>query len=109
MYRVVNEYISKINLLSNNEIYSRLMTFQQLTSNIKSYTISCNFNRYIVDVKLDDFCVDNAEDFFNDFNRIISYPYSSLHVRFNEGSCVRYRYVTCKENKDGFYCDIIVR
>ena len=62
-------------------------------------------NRY-VKLTLQDNILVEAE-IFNMINSNISYDYSSFYVRFNEGSCVRYRYITSSENKDAIYCDII--
>ncbi len=108
MYKVINEYLSKVNLQSDNVIYSLLTSYLDSVTTIRKSTVTVNFNRYIVDIRLNEFSIDKATEIFNDFNKAVSYPYSSMYVRFNEGSCVRYRYITCRENKDGFYCDIII-
>lgn len=109
MYRVINDYVSKVNILSNGEIYYRIDSFVSKVNYIAKYAITCNFNRYIVDIILDDFSFDKAVKFFNDFNCQVAYGYSSFFVRFNEGNCIRYRFVTSKENKEAFYCDIVIR
>lgn len=107
MYKVINEYTAKVNLQANDEIYNRLMNFLKALPDIKSVSISVNFKRYVLDIKLNKFTVDKAAEVFGKINTGISYTYSSLFVRFNEGRCVRYRYMTSNENKDAIYCDII--
>lgn len=107
MYKIINEYMSKINMLANEEITNRISECLDNHEAIRNYTLSVNFNHYILDIRINDYTVENAARIFGDISLNISYSYSSLHVRFNEGQCVRYRYITCKENKDGFYCDIV--
>lgn len=107
MFRVINEYLGKVNLQANDKIYDTLTGYLSHLKEVKKFTVTVNFKRYVVDIKLNEFSVENAVRAFNDFNSSISYPYSSMHVRFNEGKCVRYRYITSKEDKDAFYCDII--
>ncbi len=108
MFRVINEYLGKVNLQANDEIYNRLTGVLNENMDIKSTTVTVNFQRYMVDIKLKKFSVEKAEEVFKLFNQNVSYSYSSLYVRFNEGKCVRYRYVTSKEDKRAFYCDIII-
>lgn len=108
MYTVINEYLSKVNLLANDEIYNKISMYCSGLKGVKKTTVTVNFNRYVVDIRLNKFSVDNAVKIFNLLNEGLSYPYSSMFVRFNEGSCVRYRYMTCNESKYGFYCDIVI-
>lgn len=108
MYKVINEYLGKVNLQANDEIYHRIKNYVEDIDEVRACTITVNFKRYIVDIRLEKFNVDTAKLVFDKFNQGISYPYSSMYVRFNEGSCVRYRYMTSKENKEAFYCDIVI-
>ncbi len=107
MYKVINEYTAKVNLQANDEIYNRITSFLRDITEIKKVSISVSFQRYVLDIKLHKFSVKLAAEIFNMINSNISYDYSSFYVRFNEGSCVRYRYITSSENKDAIYCDII--
>ena len=109
MYKVINEYLGKINLQSNEHIYNKISEWAKNIPQVKSCTVTVNFKRYVVDIRLDKYDIGSAAEIFQIFDRDISYPYSSMHVRYNEGECVRYRYATCKENKEGFYCDILIR
>lgn len=109
MYRLINEYMAMINLKVDQPIYSRISDYLKGCSFVSKYTVTVNVNRFIVDISINDYDIEHAVDTFNHFNNTISYPYSSMHVRFNEGKCVRYRYLTCNERKEGFYCDIIIR
>ncbi|MBQ7707889.1 MAG: hypothetical protein IJT72_08950 [Lachnospiraceae bacterium] len=108
MYKVINEYLSMVNINENEEIYNRLVNFLDHCELIKKYSVNVNFQRYVVDIKLNNFSIDNAVDCFNRFNLSVSYPYSEMHIRFNEGKCIRYRYITSMESKEAFYCDIVI-
>ncbi|MCM1272514.1 MAG: hypothetical protein NC225_04655 [Clostridium sp.] len=108
MFRVINEYMSKVNLQSNDHIRNKLITYLDACEDVEYYTVTVNYNIYVVDIRTKEYTIEYAEKIFKDFNRSIAYPYSALYVRFNEGKCVRYRYLTSKENKDAFYCDIII-
>lgn len=108
MYKVINEYMEKVNLQSNDEIINCFEEFLSDNKDVLKYTITMNFNRYIIDIRLKKYSVTKASEFFKKFDCAVAYPYSSLHIRFNEGKCVRYRYITCKENKEGYYCDIVI-
>ncbi|MBO6114839.1 MAG: hypothetical protein J6P57_07260 [Lachnospiraceae bacterium] len=109
MYKVINEYLNMVIIKENEDIYNRLTNFLDNCEMIDKYTVTVNFQRYIVNIKLKDYNIDNSVCCFDLFNKAVSYPYSEMHVRFNEGKCIRYRYVTCKENKEAFYCDIMIR
>lgn len=108
MYRIINEYMAMINLKVDQPIYLKISDYLKKNTVVSKYAVTVNVNRFIVDITINDFSVLNAVEAFNQFNNTISYPYSSMHVRFNEERCVRYRYLTCNERKDGFYCDIII-
>ncbi|MBE5945074.1 MAG: hypothetical protein E7258_09200 [Lachnospiraceae bacterium] len=108
MYRVINEYLGKVNLQADAGIYSRITDTVKDISGVNTCTVTVNFKRYVVDIRLKKYTVDSATDVFREFERLVSYPYSSVYVRYNEGGCIRYRYATCKENKEGFYCDIVI-
>lgn len=108
MYKVINEYLGKVNLQANDTIYNKINDWSKDIKEIQSCTVTVNFKRYIVDIRLKKFSIDEVKKVFDKFNECISYPYSSMYVRFNEGKCVRYRYMTSKENKDAFYCDIVI-
>ena len=58
---------------------------------------------------LEQYNVEDAIDVMNYFMEHSRYHYSSYYVRFNEGNMVRYRYASCKENREGFYCDVVIR
>lgn len=106
MYKVINEYLNMVNIKENDEIYNRLTGFLSQFEMIKKYTVDVNFQRYVINIKLKKYNIENSVECFNQFNIAVAYPYSEMHIRFNEGKCIRYRYITSKENKDAFYCDI---
>ncbi len=108
MYKIINKYMECVSLQADDAIYNRLTEFLKNTSGIKKYSVNVNFKRYVINIKMEDYSVEGAVELFNAFNARISYPYSAMHIRFNEEKCVRYRYITCKENREGFYCDIVL-
>lgn len=107
MYKVINEYMSKVKLQSNQEIHDTLTDILQKIDAIKRFSVSVHFNQYVIDIKLKEYSVENAAEVFEELHGMIAYSHSCLHVRFNEGKCVRYRFLTSKENKEALYCDFI--
>lgn len=113
MYSVMNEYVAKIKLTADAMTQGILKTAldeNELSDNalIDKSTITVKNNRFIVDIHLNEFSVENAVEIVNYFMERTRFHYSSFFIRFNEGSRVRYRYASCKENKEGFYCDIVI-
>lgn len=108
MVSIMNEYIAKINLLSDDvtkSIFNAALLDQE---NVAKSSILIKSNRYIVDIKLDNFSIEQAIKVMNCFMERTRYHYSAYFIRFNEGNLVRYRYASCKENREGFYCDVII-
>lgn len=85
MYKVINEYLGKVNLQANDTIYNKINDWSKDIKEIQSCTVTVNFKRYIVDIRLKKFSIDEVKKVFDKFNECISYPYSSMYVRFNEG------------------------
>ena len=109
MVSIMNDYVANIKLLSDDMTKSLLGAALLDQSNIKEKSIILKGNRYIVDIKLESYSVENAIAVMNHFMEGTRYHYSAYFVRFNEGNMVRYRYASCKENKEGFYCDVMIR
>lgn len=107
MFRVINEYMTRVKLKSDEQVKRRIEDFLDECSDIKGYTVMVNFNQFIVDIRLKEYNIEKVNEVFGLFNKEVSYHYSSLYIRYNEGKCVRYRYITSKENKEAFYCDIL--
>lgn len=108
MVNVMNDYVSKIRLVSDDitkAIFDAALKNQDC---ILKHTILIKSNRYIVDIHLKKFSVEQAVHVMNYFMENSRYHYSAYYVRFNEGNLVRYRYASCKETKDGFYCDVVI-
>ena len=108
MVTVMNEYVSKIKLSTDEVTKSILKVPLSELNNIIEKTVLIKSNRYIVDVRLEHFAVDAAVSIMNHFMENTRYHYSSFYIRFNEGNMVRYRYATCRENREGFYCDVVI-
>lgn len=107
MYKIMNAYMSKVQLQSGPELQQRLCDIVNSIKEIKSFSVTEHFKQFAIDMKLESFSVDRAAAVFHELQGKIANPYSSFYVRFNEGRCVRYRFITCKEDKHGIYCDFI--
>ena len=92
MYKIMNAYMSKVQLQTGPELQQRLCDIVNSIKEIKSFSVTEHFKQFAIDMKLESFSVDRA---------------AAVYVRFNEGRCVRYRFITCKEDKQGIYCDFI--
>lgn len=108
MVSLMNEYIAKIKLLADDVTKSILSASLMEQPNVAKSNILIKSNRYIVDIRLEDFSIEEAIMIMNHFMECTRYHYSAFFIRFNEGNLVRYRYASCKENKEGFYCDVII-
>ena len=108
MVNVMNEYISKINLSTDEVTRGILKVPLSGQKDLLENTILIKSNRYIVDIRMKHFAVDAAVSIMNHFMENTRYHYSAFYIRFNEGNMVRYRYATCRENRDGFYCDVVI-
>ena len=108
MVSVMNEYLNKIHLTAGDVTKGILNTALQDLDDIERHSILVKSNRYIVDIKLKQYSVEKAVTIMNYFMEQTRYHYSAYFIRFNEGSMVRYRYATCKEDREGFYCDVII-
>ena len=108
MFRAVNEYMAKLSIVTDEEIYAAMDTFLSKSKKVESFCINVNYNRYIVDIKMNKYTVAAADALYRKLVEATAYPYSHVSVRYNEDSRVRYRFCTCKENKDGVYMDIII-
>lgn len=108
MISVMNEYISNIHMLVDDVTKSILNAALMEQSNIEKKSIIIKSNRYIVDIKLKNYSMENAISIMNHFMEQTRFHYSAYYIRFNEGNMIRYRYASCRENKDGFYCDVVI-
>lgn len=109
MVSIMNEYVAKIHLQSDDMTKNLLSAALLDQTHIKETSIIIKGNRYIVDIQLESYSVEKAISVMNHFMEQSRYHYSSYFVRFNEGNMVRYRYASCKENREGFYCDVMIR
>lgn len=107
MFRAFNEYIGKINLILDQTLIDRLIESVQDDENTKNVTVNVSFNKYIVDIRLNDFSVELADRLFRKLVCETAYPYSHISIRYNENTRVKYRFATCKEDKNGVYMDVV--
>ena len=89
MFRVMNDYMKEMKLQVSEEFYNIIKECLEKNSSVASY------------------CIEKARRVYQVLVNQIACPYSELSVRYNEGKAVRYRYATCAENKQGYYCDIV--
>lgn len=108
MYKIMNEYMSKVQLQSGPNLQQKLCDIVNSIKGIRKFSVTEHFRQFVIDMKLSSFSVEKATIVFHELQNKIACPYSSFYVRFNEGSCVRYRFITCREDKKGIYCDIII-
>ncbi|MCR5543042.1 MAG: hypothetical protein K6F55_02760 [Eubacterium sp.] len=108
MFRAINEYLAKINVVTDQSMYEAMSSFLEKTKLVDNFSINVNYNRYIVDIKMKKYSVSAADKLYRKFISAIAYSYSQISVRYNEESRVRYRFASCKENKTGVYMDIII-
>ena len=108
MVSILNQYVAKLKLLSDDLTKNILLAALQNQENVKSSNVIIKSQRYIVDIKLKQFSIEEATSIMNHFMENTRFHYSSLFVRFNEGNLIRYRYASSKENGEGFYCDVII-
>lgn len=108
MFRAINEYMAKLNIVTDDEKFEEMNTFLSKQKSIDNFCINVNYNRYIVDIRMVKYSVKKADELFRKFVMATAFPYSHISVRYNEDERVRYRYVTCKENKTGIYMDVII-
>lgn len=107
MFRIMNDYMRVMKLTVDDEIKTSITNYISGLDSVGFFDVTLNYNRYNIDIRLKKYSVDNAKMEFEHLIDAIGYAYSSMYVRYNEGSVVRYRFATCKENKEGFYCDIV--
>lgn len=107
MFRVMNEYLSKVQLVTDRSMQEVMERFLKDSTKVEKSCINLNYNKYIVDIKLSAFTVEQADVCFREFLTAVAYPYSAMWVRYNEGKMVRYRFVTSKEDKQAVYMDVI--
>lgn len=108
MVSIMNDYVNKIHLITDDVSKAILNAALNNNDTIKSYNILVKANRYIVNIKLHAYSMESAVAVMNEFMENSRYHYSAFFLRYNEGELIRYRYASCKENRDGFYCDVII-
>ena len=109
MFRAVNDYLAKINIVTDSVIRDAAAGFLEKSESVDSFTINESVNRYIVDIRMVKYSVDLADKLFREFISAVAYPYSHISVRYNEEARVRYRFASCKEDKTGTYMDVIIQ
>ena len=104
----MNEYLAKVRLEINDVFSQQLDLFLSDRKDLKKYCINVSYNKYVVDVHLKKFSIEAADKLFCDMAAKVAYPYSHMSLRYNEGNQVRYRFVTCNEEKLAFYMDLVL-
>lgn len=109
MVTVMNEYINHINLLADDVTKGILNSALSEQEQVDRYNVLIKATKYIVDITLKQFTIEDAVKVMNYFMEYTRFHYSAYYIRYNEGNSVRYRYATCKEDRNGFYCDVVIR
>ena len=109
MVAIMNDYIAKIRLSADDVTKGILKVPLMEMDEVIENTILVKSNRFVVDIRLKHFSVKTAVKIMNYFMEKTRFHYSAYYIRFNEGDMVRYRYASCKESKEGFYCDVVIR
>ena len=52
MFRAINEYLAKINVVTDQSMYEAMSSFLEKTKLVDNFSINVNYNRYIVDIKM---------------------------------------------------------
>ena len=108
MYRVMNEYLAKVKVEIDESFSRKMDLFLSDCREVEKYCINVNYNKYVVDVHLKKFSIEAADQLFGDLASRIAYPYSHMSLRYNEGNQIRYRFVTCNEEKHAVYMDLVL-
>ena len=108
MFRVMNEYLAKVRLEIDQRFSRQVDLFLSDRKDVTKYCINISYNKYVVDVHLKKFTIETADRLFFDLTARIAFPYSHMSLRYNEGTQVRYRFVTCNEEKQAFYMDLVL-
>lgn len=107
MVSILNQYVSNIELIYDDITKNIILAALKDNSDVDTATVLIKNNKFIVDIHLKEFTIEHATSTMNRFMDRTRFPYSAFFIRYNEGNQVRYRYATCKENKQGFYCDVV--
>lgn len=107
MVTIMNQYVSNMNLIYDDITKSILCAALKDNEFVQSENVMIRNNKFIVDVKLYSFSPENVTMVMNYFMNATRFPYSAIFLRYNEGTQIRYRYATCQENKQGYYCDVV--
>lgn len=108
MFSIMNSYVNNIKLQTDDVMKAVFNASLINIDAIDKFTIHIKSNRYVIDIHMKSFSIEGSSSIMNAIRLNCSYHYSSYYVRYNEGNLVRYRFASCKENKEGFYCDIVI-
>lgn len=107
MVSILNQYVSNIELIYDDITKNIILAALKDNSDVDTVTVLIKNNKFIVDIHLKEFTIEHVTSTMNRLMDRTRFPYSAFFIRYNERNQVRYRYATCKENKQGFYCDVV--
>ena len=67
MYKIMNAYMSKVQLQTGPELQQRLCDIVNSIKEIKSFSVTEHFKQFAIDMKLESFFVATAAALFNEF------------------------------------------
>ena len=65
MYKIMNAYMSKVQLQTGPELQQRLCDIVNSIKEIKSFSVTEHFKQFAIDMKLESFSVDRAAGSFS--------------------------------------------
>ncbi len=108
MLSIMNEYVAKIKLVSDDVTKGILGVPLMNHPDVLEGLVHRKANHFVVDIRLRAYSTETAVAVMNQFMEQTRFHYSAYFIRFNEGDMLRYRYATCRENREGFYCDVVI-
>ena len=66
MYKIMNAYMSKVQLQTGPELQQRLCDIVNSIKEIKSFSVTEHFKQFAIDMKLESFSVDRAAAVFHE-------------------------------------------
>ena len=96
MITFMNQYVAKINLISDDLLKNLLIAALRSKDNISDFSVIIRNRKFSVEIKLTTYSIEAVTKAMNAYIEETSYPYSAFYLRLNEGNQVRYRYASCK-------------
>ena len=97
MFRIINQYLSVVNVSADQNFKATTEIFLSDRKDIKKFCINENYNKYIIDIKMDKYSVESADELFRELVKAVEFSYSSIFVRYNEAISIIHKVQSFKE------------